>query len=176
MWVQIIMMVVQMAMSMKQASDQKKAAAKAAQQKADAVAKEQWATYEHQEKQRKDQLKKALAKRRARFGASGLSAADGSAGAIIQGLRTDEAEASYDDFTQRKENVDNAMSSIQANLLEQSKATNRALYQQLGQSAASFGSSAMGGAGGGAAGAGGAGNTSSNDASSASSSMVPSLS
>ncbi|MDV7339456.1 hypothetical protein RYZ26_07625 [Terasakiella sp. A23] len=149
MWVQIIIMVVQMAMAMKQASDQKKAAAKAAQQKADAVAKEQWATYEKQEKQRKDQLKKALAKRRARFGASGLSAADGSAGAIIQGLRTDEAEASHEDFTQRKEHVDSALSSIQSNLLEQSKATNRTLYKQLGQSAGSFGNSMMGGGSGG---------------------------
>lgn len=145
MWAQIAMAVVQMAMSMKQAADQKKAASKQAQQQLDAQAKEKWAEYEQNEKQRKDQLKKALAKRRARMGASGFSAADGSAGAVIQGLRTDAAEGSHKDFTERKESLDNSVSSIHANLLEQSDKHKRGLYKQAGSSIGSIAGGMIGG-------------------------------
>jgi len=149
MWVQIIMAVVQMAMSMKQASDQQKAAQKQAQQQMDAQAKKSWDEYDANEKARKDQLKKALATRRAKMGASGMSSADGSAGAIIQGMRTDEAEASYDDFTTRKEALNDSSFAIQANLLEKSDQSNRKLYSQLGSSVGSIGGSYFGGASGG---------------------------
>lgn len=135
MWVQVVMMVVQMAMAAKQASDQKKAAQKQAQQKMDRQAKQQWDAYEKAEKMRKDRLKKAVAQRRAKMGASGFSAADGSAGAVIQGLRNDKAEESHDDFTAKKETIDQSFSDIQSNLLEQSDAQNRKLYQQAGATA-----------------------------------------
>ena len=144
-WVQIIMAVVQMAMSMKQASDQKKASAKAAQQKLDENAKAQWEQYEKNEKDRKDRLKKVLAQRRARMGAQGLSAADGSAGAIVQGLRTDAAEASHDDFTAKKEAIDGSISNIQSSLLEESKALNRKLYKQAGSSFGAIAGGMIGG-------------------------------
>ncbi len=145
-WVQIIMAVVQMAMSMKQASDQKKASRKQAQQQVDAQAKKDWDEYEQNEKIRKDKLRKALAAKRAKMGAGGFSAADGSAGAIIQGLRTDEAEASYDDFTGKKEALDNSLSGIQANLLEESKQLNRQLYKKAGSSMGSIAGGMMDGA------------------------------
>lgn len=145
MWVQIIMAVVQMAMSMKQASDQQKAARKQAQQQLDAQAKKSWTEYERNEKERKDRLKKALAQKRAKMGASGLSAADGSSGAIIQGLRTDAAEASHEEFSDRKEAIDSNASSIQANLLEQSDQNKRKLYSQLGGSVGKIGGGMIGG-------------------------------
>lgn len=145
MWGQIIMMVIQMAVSMKQAADQKKAAQKAAQQQADRQAKAQWDEYERNEKKRKDQLDKTLAKRRARMGAQGLSSADGSAGAIMQGLRTDAAEATHEDFTTRQEGLSQSMSDIQSNLLEQSDAQNRKLYQQAGSSLGGIAGGLIGG-------------------------------
>ncbi|WP_051609903.1 hypothetical protein [Terasakiella pusilla] len=145
MWVQIIMMVIQMAVSMKQAADQKKAAQKAAQQQADRQAKAQWDDYERKEKVRKDQLNKAVAQRRARMGAQGLSSADGSAGAIMQGLRTDAAEASHEDFTTRRDSLNQSMSDIQSNLLEQSDAQNRKLYQQAGSSLGGIAGGLIGG-------------------------------
>lgn len=145
MWVQVIMMVIQMAVSMKQAADQKKAAQKAAQQQADRQAKAQWDEYERNEKVRKDQLNKAVAKRRAKMGAQGLSSADGSAGAIIQGLRTDAAEATHDDFTTRREDLSQSMSDIQSNLLAESDAQNRKLYQQAGSSLGGIAGGLIGG-------------------------------
>lgn len=144
MWFQIVMMVVQMAMQMKQASDQKKAAQKQAQAAVDAKAKEQWDLYEENEKKRKDLLKKALAKKRAKLGASGFSAADGSAGAIVQGLRTDAAEESYDDFMQKSEALNESISGIQSSLLQQSDAAKRKLYSQVGSSLGAIGGSMMG--------------------------------
>jgi|GEM_PF-2276180 len=143
--VSIVFMVVSMAMSMMQAQQQQRAQRKAAQQALDQQAKEQWKAYEKAEKQRKDQLKKALAQRRARMGAAGFSSTDGSAGAIIQGLRTDAAEASFDDFTQKKESIDSTASSIQANLLEKSDATKRGLYSQMGSTLGSIGGSMLNG-------------------------------
>lgn len=134
----IMMAVMSMAASMQQAQQQKKAAQRAAQRQANAAQKEQWTAYEKAEKQRKDQLKKNIAKRRARMGSSGLSAADGSAGAIVQGMRTDAAEASYDSYQNAKENVDDTISGIQTNLLEQSDRSNRKVYNQLGSTAGSM--------------------------------------
>lgn len=145
MFFSILMTVVQMAASMKQTSDQAKAAQKAAQQKVDGQAKAQWEAYERKEKERKDLLKKALAKRRAKMGAQGLSSADGSAGAMMQGLRTDAAEASHEDFTTRKDALSQSMSDIQSNLLEQSEAQNRKLYQQAGATLGAIGGGLIGG-------------------------------
>lgn len=143
MWVQVVMMVIQMAMAASQAAKQKKAAQAAAQRQASQVQKEQWAAYEKAEKNRKDALKKGLAKKRAKFGASGFSSADGSAGAIVQGMRTDAAEGSFEDYNTAKENVDESMSAIQSNLLEQSDQSNRKLYGQVGQAAGSLAGSLM---------------------------------
>lgn len=138
-WMAVIQMVMSMAAARTQAQQQKKAAQRQAAQ----VQKEQWAAYEKAEKERKDTLKKGLARKRAKFGASGFSAADGSAGAIVQGMRTDTAEASYEDFNTAKENVDESMSAIQSNLLEQSDQSNRKLYGQFGQAAGSMAGSLM---------------------------------
>lgn len=126
-----------LAMSMKQASDQRKAAQKQVQQNMDEQAKQSWKEYEKNEKIRKDQLRKALAKKRARMGAVGLSATDGSSGAIVQGLRTDAAEATHEDFTERKEVLDESVSGIQANLLEQSNAQKRKMYSKIGSTVGS---------------------------------------
>ncbi len=134
----IFMTVASMAMSMQQQAQQQKAQRQAMQRQADKAAKERWEAYEKSEKQRKDQLKKALAKKRARMGASGLSAADGSSGAIIQGLRNDKAEATYEDFTDNKKQIDETISGMQASLLEKSDAARRSAYSKLGSVAESF--------------------------------------
>ncbi|SCA55434.1 hypothetical protein MTBPR1_100075 [Candidatus Terasakiella magnetica] len=131
----IFMMVANAARTMIAARQQQKAAQKAAQQAADQHSKEQWEAYEKAEKERKDRLKKGLAKKRARMGASGFSSADGSACAIIQGMRTDAAEDTYEDFSQKKESVDNKISSLHSNLLEQSDQTKRAMFRQAASTA-----------------------------------------
>ncbi len=139
-WIMIIQMVLAAASAAKQASVQKKAAKRQA-ELANKQAREAWEAQEKAEKNRKDQLKKNLAKRRARMGAAGLSSTDGSAGAIIQEMRNDAAEDIYTSYNQTKNNVNASLASAQANLLEQSNAANRKLYQQAGESLGAIGGS-----------------------------------
>ncbi|NVJ92390.1 MAG: hypothetical protein HWE34_12070 [Methylocystaceae bacterium] len=126
-----------------QAQQQKKRAQQVAQAQADQASKDRWEAYERQEKERKDKLRKALAKKRAQMGAHGLSAADGSAGAIVQGLRTDEAEDTYQSYQDTKDSVETTMSGIQSDLLSQSQAMDRKVFNKIGQAASSIGGSLM---------------------------------
>ncbi|WP_419799930.1 hypothetical protein [Terasakiella sp.] len=125
-------------MSIAQAQSQKKAQQKAAQQAADQAAKDQWEAYEKAEKKRKEDLRKALAQKRARMGASGFSPVDGSAGAIVQGMRNDTAEAIFEDYETSKE-LDRTISGIQSNLLQSSKSANRQIMNEIGGMATSIG-------------------------------------
>jgi hypothetical protein len=135
----IISTVLSSAMSIAQAQSQKKAQQKAAQQAADQAAKDQWEAYEKAEKKRKEDLRKALAKKRAQMGASGFSAVDGSAGAIVQGMRNNTAEAIFEDYETSKKELDRTMSGIQSNLLESSKSANRQIMNEIGGMATSIG-------------------------------------
>ncbi|NVK19355.1 MAG: hypothetical protein HWE30_11715 [Methylocystaceae bacterium] len=135
----VISTILSTAASTMQAQQQKKRMQQQAKAQADRAAKEQWEQYERQEKERKDNLRKALAKKRAQMGAHGLSAADGSAGAIIQGLRTDEAEDTYQSYQDTKDSVDNTISGIQSSLLSQSQAMDRKVFNEIGQAASSIG-------------------------------------
>lgn len=130
--ISIMMTVASMASSMMAARQQQRAQRAAAQQQLNEMAKAKWEEYEKQEKLRQDMLKKTLAKRRARMGAHGLSAADGSAGAIIQGLRTDTAEQTYNDYSDKKASVDKRHESLTSNLMEASKEQRRGLYRKAG--------------------------------------------
>ncbi|WP_135079797.1 hypothetical protein [Terasakiella sp. SH-1] len=134
----IFMTVATMAQSMMAARKQQQAQQRAAQQAADQQAKEQWEAYERAEKERKDQLKKAVAKKRARMGASGFSAADGSAGAIIQGLRTDEAEKTHQQYSDAQENINQTISSLHTDLLKESDQRKRAFMKQAGAAVGSI--------------------------------------
>ena len=131
----ILMTVASMASSMMAAQQQQRAAQAAAQQQMNALAKQKWEAYETAEKARKDNLKRTLAKRRARMGAFGLSAADGSAGAIIQGLRNTKAEESYKGYAEAQDAVDKKHQSLTSSLMDASKAQQRGLYQKAGAAA-----------------------------------------
>ncbi|WP_148560791.1 hypothetical protein [Magnetospira sp. QH-2] len=90
------------AASMAQQQQQKKAAA--AQQQA-AANRELQQIYQKQaieDRKRQEKLRKDQASARARFGASGLSAAGGSAAALVQGMEKEAAQESRDswDMTQ----------------------------------------------------------------------------
>ncbi len=126
-------------MSIAQAQSQKKAQQKAAQQAADQAAKDQWEAYEKAEKKRKEDLRKALAKKRAKMGASGFSAVDGSAGAIVQGMRNNTAEAIFEDYETSKKELDRTISGIQSNLLQSSQSANRQIMNEIGGMASSIG-------------------------------------
>lgn len=128
-------------MSVMQAQQQKKAQEKAAQQAADQAAKDKWDAYEKAEKQRKENLRKALAKKRARMGASGLSAADGSAGAIVQGMRNDASEETYNNYQDSKEEIADTISGLHSNLLNSSRAANRKIVNEVGGMASTIGGS-----------------------------------
>lgn len=128
-----ILPIMQTVMSVFQARQQQRAAQQAAQQQLNQQSKEQWAAYEKAEKERKKQLKKALATRRARFSGRGLSATDGSAGAVTQGLQSRYAEDRHEDYTNRQEGLDDTRNSLTDGLLDQARKTRRDQYQKIGQ-------------------------------------------
>lgn len=121
----IISTILSTATATMQAQQQKKRAQQVAQAQADEAAKDRWDAYEQAEKQRKENLRKALSKKRARMGAQGLSATDGSSGAIIQGMQNDAAEETFESYQNSKEDVADTLSGIQSNLLQQSQAQDR---------------------------------------------------
>ncbi len=139
-----IMLIIQMVIAAVTAAAQAQQQKKVAKQQAEAANQQvaqRWKQQQQEEKKRQEKLKVDLAKKRAKMGSQGLSAADGSAGAVIQGLRNTTAEESFDSFQETKKAADNSLASIQANLLETSSNANRTIYNQLGKGLGAGGNS-----------------------------------
>jgi len=94
---------------------------------------------ETEERQRREQLRRALATQRARFGAGGVSPAGGSAEALLTGLAAKEetniqAGRGLTDF--RIEQINNDLAERRRrNLLEQSSARNQTIFNLLSKGA-----------------------------------------
>jgi hypothetical protein len=82
--------------------------------------------YEVAERKRREDLRRSLASQRARFGASGVSSASGSASALLNGLqkRTDDASRDHLDAVQQ-----GIASNNRLNLLEESSKRKTGQYQ-----------------------------------------------
>ena len=104
----------------KVANDAQKTAAKNAQQKYDASMANITRQQQLDAAQRKDALARASAKQRARFGALGIGSAEGSSGAVLDGLQAKTAQDIRDqagEFSFKAESLSNSYSDMQTDLL-----------------------------------------------------------
>lgn len=104
----------------KTASDARKSAAKTAQRNYDANMANILRQQQIDAKQRQDALAKASASQRARFGALGIGSAEGSSGAVLDGLQAKTAEdirTNAGEYSAQVEKLNNSYADTRADLL-----------------------------------------------------------
>lgn len=104
----------------KTASDAQKAAAKTARRNYDANMANILRQQQIDAKQRQDALAKASATQRARFGALGIGSAEGSSGAVLDGLQAKTAEDIRNNaggYSAQVEKLNNSYADMQSDLL-----------------------------------------------------------